>query len=106
MRFDSSLEFTFKFRHLDSSESLMAHVQEQFEKLGKFHFEGAKIDVVFSAQKKTKEIDVKIAHGRTKFIAKCQSEDWYACVDQIVDKLSHQMDKAKSRQKSIRRKAG
>ena len=100
------MQFDFKFRHIDTSESLMAHVREQFEKLEKFHLEEAKIDVIFAAQKKTKEVEVKISGGRAKFFAKCQSEDWYACVDLVVHKLQHQMDKAKSRQRSIRRKAG
>lgn len=100
------MHFDFKFRHLDSSEDLQSYTQERFHKLEKFDLESSHIEVVFSSQKANKKVHVHISGGRYKADAQGESEDFFRAVDIVVDKLAKQLDRSKSRQKSIRRKAG
>lgn len=92
------VEFTFK--HVDSSEALQAYALERIERIEKFELKPMEIQFTVSMQSRHECIvEVNVLEGRRKFKAEAVSDDFYRSVEMVVNKLSRQLSKDKSRVK-------
>lgn len=85
-------------RHMDISPSMDEYAQKKCDRLTRFYDRIQQVDVVVT--KPGREFDVElIAHvdSHDPFIAQVQAEDYHACVDSAVDKLSRQLAEYKDK---------
>jgi ribosomal subunit interface protein len=93
------MKVDFNFKHVDSSQSLMAYTEERLAKIEKFELKPMDVQVVYSMQKHECIVDVIVLEGRRKFKANSVAPDFYRAVDNMVNKLGRQLSKDKSRVK-------
>ena len=97
------MEFTISGRHMEVPERLRAAAQEKVSRLLR-HLDGwDDVEIHFLeernpriSEKEVCEVTVR-GHGQI-LRAKAASADPFTAVDRVVDKLSHQLEKVKSRQ--------
>jgi len=93
-----NLEIT--FRHMDSSEPLKKYIQEKMSGFSKFLHEPIDVHVVLEVQKKIHQLaEVTIRSKNYRFHCVEESENMYAAVDLVVDKIQRQLVKHKEKVK-------
>ncbi len=84
--------------HLELTDAIKDYVQEKMQKLER-HREGlAQIQVILSVQKLVQKAEAKIHIKGSEIFANAESEDLYAAIDLLVDKLDRQLLKHKEKQ--------
>lgn len=91
------------FKHLDASQALMGYTEERLEKIEKFEIKPMDIHVVYSMQRHECMIEITVLEGRRKFKATSVSNDFYRAVDNMINKLTRQMAKDKTKLKYHKR---
>lgn len=91
------MKFGFTFKHMDTSEALVEYATDRLHRIEKFELKPLHVHFSFEANKKDLRVDalIKSASGQTK--ATAVGDDMYAAVDEVVDKLSRQLAKHKSK---------
>lgn len=83
------------FRHLDSSNAIKDYAQEKVGKLQKFLRSPLKASVTLSVEKGEQMAEVQLNAGSEHYTAKESSENMYASIDRVCDKLEHQVQHKK-----------
>jgi len=83
------------FRHLEPSDAVKKYAQDKVGRLQKFLRQPMKANVTLSLEKLEHVIEVGLTSGAEHFQAREQSEDMYASIDKVVDKLERQIRGAK-----------
>lgn len=83
------------FRHLDSSEAVKEYAQEKVGRIQKFLRKPMKASVIVSVLKGEQNAEVIVNAGSEHYTAKVTSENMYASLDRVVDKILHQIEHAK-----------
>ncbi len=91
------MKFTFTGRNISLTESLKDKASAKLGRLAKLLPENAEITVAFSVVKQDQTVEVTIPLNKRILRAEVTTEDMYASIDEIVDKLEKQMVKYKSR---------
>lgn len=84
------------FRHLESSTAIKDYAQEKVGRIQKFLRRPMKANVTLSVEKGIQTAEVQINAGTEHFTAKETSENMYASIDRVVDKVLHQVQHAKT----------
>jgi putative sigma-54 modulation protein len=86
------------FRQMDGSDAVKNYAQEKIGKLQKFLREAMRADVTLSVDGSDHVADVHIKSGHVSVHGSESSDDMYASIDLVVDKLEAQIrsDKGKS----------
>lgn len=87
------------FRHMESSEPLKIYAEEKSERLGKYLFEPIEIHWVLSVEKIRHIADATVTANGVTIKAQADTQDMYAAVDIVLDKLLIQAMKHKDRVK-------
>ncbi|ESS72485.1 ribosome hibernation promoting factor Hpf [Methyloglobulus morosus KoM1] len=83
--------------HLEITDSLRAHVNSKFDKLGR-HFDNVTdVHVILSIEKLMQKAEATVHINGAKLFAEDQQEDMYAAIDDMVDKLDRQITKHKEK---------
>jgi putative sigma-54 modulation protein len=90
------------FRHLEPSEAVKQYAQEKIAKLQKFLRQPMQANVTVDMEKIEHRVEVRISSGSEHYHGKEQSEDMYASIDNVVDKIERQIRSGKE----ITRKRG
>jgi ribosomal subunit interface protein len=93
------MKVDFTFKHVDTSEALMAYASERLEKLMRFELNPMDVHFTISMVRHDCTIDVAVMEGRRKFKATATSDDFYRSVEMVINKLWRQMSKDKRRLK-------
>lgn len=93
------------FRHLEPSEAVKQYAHDKVAKLQKFLRQPMKASVTLALEKLEHVIEVNISSGSAHFQAKEQSEDMYASIDKVVDKIERQIRSDKDANLSKKRSA-
>jgi putative sigma-54 modulation protein len=93
------------FRHMEATEAMKVYATEKVAKLQKFLRQPMKGQVTLSCEKKLHRAEVDIHSGAEHYHAHEESEDMYASVDLVIDKLERQIRAARKTSTS-RRKGG
>jgi putative sigma-54 modulation protein len=92
------------FRHIEPSEPVKKYTQEKIAKLQKFLRQPMQANVTLHMERIEHVVEVRISAGPDHFQGKEQSEDMYASIDKVVDKLERQIRSGKGA--SVARKRG
>jgi putative sigma-54 modulation protein len=89
------MNITITFRHMEGTEAVKRHAHEKLAKLQKFLRTAMTAEVKLSVEGLEHVADVNIASGSSHFHATERSEDMYATIDMVHDKLERQIRTAK-----------
>jgi putative sigma-54 modulation protein len=85
-------------RHLAVTPALRRHIENRFERLARYEVQLSHLEVILSVSKLQHSAEVVCAmHGR-RIQAKASTQEMYATIDQLVDRLGVQIRKHKERQ--------
>lgn len=101
------MNIAFAFKNFEPSDHLKKYARRRFDKLGRFihNSENVEMSVNLSVDKFRHKVEVQIAGDNFNLSAAEQSEDMYATVDMILDKLEAQIKKHSEKLKEKRRGA-
>jgi len=91
------------FRQMDSTDAMKGYAHDKIGKLQKFLREPMKGQVKLSCQSRLHSAEVEIHAGARHFHAHETSEDMYASIDKVMDKLERQIRGNKASQKGKER---
>lgn len=101
-----SLRIDLTDRHDHHPEAVRAYAREKVEKLSRF-FDGLlHIEVILDKEHDNHTAEVIVTgNNHLKFVGRDNDPSAMACIDRVVDKLQHQIVKAKERLKDHKRGA-
>jgi putative sigma-54 modulation protein len=86
------------FRHMESSEPLRSYAEEKLPRVKKYIDEPVEAQVVLSVEKKIRhKAEVTLAAKGITIKAAEQTEDMYAAIDGVLDKLERQLKRYKDK---------
>jgi len=83
------------FRQMEATEAMKLHATDKVAKLQKFLRQPMKGQVTLSCQQKLHRAEVDVHAGNAHFHAHETSEDMYASIDKVIDKIERQIHSAK-----------
>jgi putative sigma-54 modulation protein len=84
-------------KNLNASDHLKEIIESKFQKLGKYFSSDINVNVTLSLEKGRQKVEATINAKGTIFRAEDTTNDVYSGVDRVVDKLSAQMSKFKTK---------
>jgi len=100
------MNISFTFKNFEPSDHLKGYAEKRFEKIAKFVSDTeADLQVNLLVDKFRHKADVILNSDRIHISAYEESEDMYATVDMVLDKLEAQLRKMREKQKSRVKKA-
>jgi putative sigma-54 modulation protein len=103
------MEITVTFRHIDASESLKTYAEEKVSKLAKYFDFPVEAHIVLAAEKFRRSADVSLNVNGTLIKGVIETEDMYAAIDQVMDKIEKQVKRYREKLRDRRadgRKSG
>ena len=91
------------FRHMEATEAVKAYATEKVAKLQKFLRQPMHGQVTLSSQHRVHSVEVTLQAGGEHFHAHETSEDMYATIDKVADKLERQIREVKPQRKGAER---
>lgn len=85
------MNISITFRQMDGSDAVKGYATDKVGKLQKFLRQPLHGQVTLSCQKTLHLAEVDIHAGSQHFHAREESEDMYASIDRVVDKLERQI---------------
>ena len=87
-------------RHIESNEALRKHAEEKVTRIRKYLDRQVNADVILSMEKNRYLAEVNILGDGIAFNGKEEStENFFVAIDQVVDKISSQISRFKTKQK-------
>ncbi|MBG0775801.1 MAG: ribosome-associated translation inhibitor RaiA [Desulfovibrionaceae bacterium] len=101
------MNITFNFKNFEPSDHLKEYATSRFEKISKYISDSdtAEIQVNLSVEKFRQMADIVFVQDNVHLSAYQESEDMYATIDMVLDKLEAQVKKIRERMKEKKRKA-
>lgn len=93
------------FRHMDSSDAIKEYARSKVSKLQKFLRQPMNARVTLSLEKLEHVAETRLSSGSEHHEAREVSEDMYASIDKMIDKLERQIRGAKSVARSKKRRS-
>jgi len=89
------MRITFTFKNFEPSEHLRTYAQRRMDKLGRFFGKNSELEaqMVMIVDKFRQRIEVQLSGDGIKLSAEEESQDMYASIDLVTDKLSAQIKK-------------
>ncbi|TPW17141.1 MAG: ribosomal subunit interface protein [Halothiobacillaceae bacterium] len=88
--------------HIDITDSLRDYVTSKFERLERHYGHLTDVHVVLTVEKLLHKAEATIMVVKGKIFADSESEDMYATIDTLVDKLDRQIKKYKEKNSDYR----
>ena len=98
------MNISITFRHMDSSDAVKAYASEKVAKLQRFLRKPMSARVTLSLDKLLQAAEVRISSGSEHHEAHEASEDMYASIDKVIDKLERQIRGTKGAAQSKQRR--
>ncbi|NLE88410.1 MAG: ribosome-associated translation inhibitor RaiA [Myxococcales bacterium] len=100
------MNVTITFRHMEPSEAIKEYARNKVSKLQKHLRQPMTARVTLSLDKLEHSAEVQVASGRRRVEAKEVSDDTYASIDAVLDKLERQVRGSKGATQAKRRRSG
>jgi len=91
------LQLSITGHHIDVTDSLRAYVTNKFVRLERHYERMTNVHVVLSVEKLIQKAEATIHTSGAELYADATSEDLYAAIDALVDKLDRQVVKHKEK---------
>jgi putative sigma-54 modulation protein len=85
------MEVSFTFRQVEPSEGVKNYAREKIAKLQKYLRTPLTADVIFSLERHLHTAEISLHGDGHRFAGTHQSEDMYASIDLVIDKLDRQI---------------
>lgn len=92
------MNISITFRQMEATDSMKGYATEKVSKLQKFLRSPMKSQVTLSCQHRVHSAEIDLHAGAEHFHAHESSEDMYATIDRVIDKLERQITGAHSAQ--------
>jgi putative sigma-54 modulation protein len=99
------MNISITFRQMEPSEAIKKYVTTKVSRLQKLLQQPMTAKVIISVQKQRHVAEVQVSSGRKRSEAKESSEEMYASIDKVVDKLERQISASKSEIVSKKRRS-
>jgi putative sigma-54 modulation protein len=100
------MNISITFRHMDATDAVKGYATEKVAKMQRFLRTPLKGQVTLSCQQdRLHRVEVDVHAGHDHFHAHETSEDMYASIDKVIDKIERQIESAKSSIKAIKKGA-
>lgn len=96
------MQITISGHHVDLTDSIKEYVNNKLSRLDKHHGNITSTNVILSVEKMRQKAEASIHVSGRDFFANCESEDLYAAIDSLTDKLDRQLLKHKEKISSHR----
>ena len=93
-----------RFKNLESSDALRSYVSEKLNRLDKYFNGPTEANVVLSIEKFRHSAEINITGDRLAINGKEETEEMYAAIDMVLDKLEVQIKKNKQKSRKFRSK--
>ncbi len=100
------MNISITFRHMDASEAIKSYARDKVAKLQKFLREPMTAKVTLSHDKLRHMAETRISSGGAHIEAKEISDDMYASIDKVIDKLERQIRGNKGASQAKKRRGG
>jgi putative sigma-54 modulation protein len=95
------MQVTTTFRHMEQSEALKSYAEEKIERVKKYIDEPISVQVFFTVEKKIRHIvEIVISAKGISTKASEATNDMYAAVDAVIDKIERQLKRYKEKIKA------
>ena len=85
------MRINFTFRHLDPSDGIKAHASEKIARLQKYLRAPLTAEVIVSTERHLHHADISVHCEGHRYAATEESEDMYASIDKVLDKIDRQV---------------
>jgi len=89
------VRIAFTFRNIESSEAIKNYASEKITKLQKYLRAPLDAEVTVSLERHLQCVDVSVVADGSRFAGKEESEDMYASIDLVMDKIDRQVRDSK-----------
>ncbi|WP_319525126.1 ribosome hibernation-promoting factor, HPF/YfiA family [uncultured Desulfosarcina sp.] len=93
-----------RFKNLESSDALRSYVTEKLNRFDKYFSGPTEANVVLSIEKFRHSAEINITGDRLTINGKEETEEMYAAIDMVLDKLEVQIKKSKQKSRGYRAK--
>jgi putative sigma-54 modulation protein len=90
---EDAMGIAITFRHLASSDAVKAYVTEKLERVQKYLREPLDAHVTLFMERHQHVAEILINSAGRKYQARHESGDMYKSIDQVIDKIEHQIAK-------------
>lgn len=94
------MQLTISGHHLDVTDSLREYVTTKLSRLERHHDRITNTHVILSVEKLQQKAEATIHISGADLFANSESEDLYAAIDQLTDKLDRQLIKHKEKHRN------
>jgi len=95
------MQVTTTFRHMEQSEALKTYAEEKLERMAKYIDSPINVQVYFAVEKKIRHIvEIVITAKGINTKASEATNDMYAAVDAVIDKIERQLKRYKEKIKA------
>ena len=88
--------------HVELTDPLRTYVTTKFEKLERHFDHITNVQVTLTVQNLRQEAEATVSLAGGEVFAKAESEDMYAAIDALIDKLDRQVIKHKEKLKNFK----
>ncbi|UJR79877.1 ribosome hibernation-promoting factor, HPF/YfiA family [Sandaracinus amylolyticus] len=100
------MEVSFTFRQVEPSEGVKNYAREKISKLQKYLRAPLTADVILSVERHLQTVEVMVHGDGHRFAGTHQSEDMYASIDLVIDKIDRQIRDDKDASADRRKHSG
>lgn len=90
------MQVHFTFRNVESSEGIKRYATEKIGRMQKYLRSPLEADVILSKERHHHIVEMSLRADGERFAGHVESEDMYASIDLVVDKVDRQVRDAKS----------
>lgn len=83
--------------HIDVTDSLRAYVETKLDRLERHYDQITNMQVILSVEKQRQKAESTVRISGGEVFAEAESEDLYAAIDMLADKLDRQLIKQKEK---------
>ena len=91
------MQITISGHHIELTDALKGYVDSKLDKLGRHHDRITSTNVILSVDKLIHKAEASVHVSGKEFFANAESDDMYAAIDFLTDKLDRQLLKHKEK---------
>lgn len=97
------MKLDFAFKRIDTSQALMQYAEGRVDRLHKWELKPNHGHMTFSMQRHVCKAELTLVGQDTRFHASAEGTDLYEAVDEVIEKIGHQMMKTKEKMQHHKR---
>lgn len=96
------MQISMTFRHMEPSDAMKDLVEDKVARVRKYLQGPIDASVVLSMERYLHVCDVTISSGSQTYKGREESDDMYASIDRVMEKIERQIDRVKGRYRAAR----